>query len=104
ELLGARLAPAQLDHVVLPANRVRAAVQHVGGRDAAGQIAVDVDVGRIEDVLDAGHRADGRPAFVDRVGGDVRVTVDDAGRDELAGGVDDVGAGWNRHVRAERGD
>ena len=43
-------------------------------------------------------------AFVDRVVGDVRVRVDDARRDELAGAVEDVGAGGNRHVRADRGD
>ena len=59
---------------------------------AAGQVAIDVDVGRVEHVAHAGHRADRRRAFVDRVVGDVRVRVDDAGRDELAGAVEDLGA------------
>src|SRR5262249_10307806 len=57
EILGARFSPAQLDHVVLAADRVRAPVQHVRRRQAAGQIAVDVDIARVEDVFDAGHRA-----------------------------------------------
>jgi hypothetical protein len=93
-MLCAGAAPPQLHHEVLAADRVGAAVQHVGGGDAAGEVAVDVDVRRIEDVLDAGHRADGRPTLVDRVRRDVRVGVDDAGRDELALAVD--------HRRARR--
>src|SRR5262249_10161467 len=95
--------PAQLDHIVLAADRVGAAVQHVRRRHAAREIAIDVDVGRIEYVLDAGHRADGRAAFVDGIGGDVRVAVDDAGRHELAAAVHDVGARGNRDVRAADG-
>src|SRR4029453_4724633 len=91
EILRACLAPPQLDDVVLAADRIRAAVQHVGRRHAAGEVAVDVDVGRVEDVLDAGHRADRRATLVDRVGRDVRMAVDDAGRHELAGAVDDGG-------------
>ena len=35
---------------------------------------------------------------------DVRVRVDDARRDELPGGVDDLGAGGHRDVRADGGD
>ena len=104
DLLGARLAPAQLDHLVLAADRVGAAVQDVGDGQAAGEIAIDVDVGRIDDVFHPRHRADRRPALVDRVVGDVRVRVDDARRHELAGGVDDLGAGGNLHVGADRGD
>ena len=79
-------------------------MQDVGGGRAAGEVAIDVDVGRIEHVFHAGHRADRDAAFVDGVVGDVRVRVDDARRDELAGRVVDVGAGGNRHVRADRGD
>ena len=86
------LAPAQLDHLVLAADRIGAAVQHVRHRQPAGEVAIDRHVGGIEHVLDAGHRADRRAAFVDRVGGDVRVRVDDAGRDEASLGIDDVGA------------
>ena len=66
-----RFAPPQLDHLVLPANRVGAAVQHVGRGEPAGEVAIDVDVGRIEHVFDARHRAHRRPALVDRVGADV---------------------------------
>jgi hypothetical protein len=101
EVLRTGLAPAQFDHLILAANRVGAAVEHVRDRQAAGEVAVDVDVGRREHVLDPGHRAHRRAPFVDRVGGDVRVAVDDARRDELAGGVDDLGAGGNGDVRAD---
>src|SRR5262249_49094282 len=69
EILGPRLAPSQLDDVVLAADRIRAAVQDVGGGDAASEIAVDVDVARIEHIVDAGHRAHRGSALVDRVGG-----------------------------------
>ena len=65
KVFGPALAPAQLDHVVLAANRVGAAVKDVRGGEAAGEVAVDVDVGRIKDVLDAGHRAHRRAHFVD---------------------------------------
>ena len=104
EVARAGLAPAQLDHDRLAADRVGAAVQDVGGRGAAGQVAIDIDVGRIQDVFHPGHRADRYAAFVDGVVGDVRVAVDDARRDELAGGVVDLRAGGNRHVGADRGD
>ena len=79
QLLRARLSPAQLDDRVLAADRIGAAVEDVRGRDAAGEIAIDVDVGRIEHVLHPGHGADGRPAFVDRIVREVRVRVDHAG-------------------------
>ena len=92
QVFAALLAPAQLDDRVAAADRVARAVQHVGDRDAAGELAIDVDVGGVEHVLDAHHRRHDRAALVDGVGGDVRVRVDDAGRDELAGGVDHLGA------------
>ena len=98
------LAVAQLDDHRLAADGVGAAVEDVGGGGAAGEAAIDVDVARVEHVFHAGHRADRDAAFVDRVVGDVRVRVDDARRDELAGRVVDVGAGGNRHVRADRGN
>jgi hypothetical protein len=104
DLVGPGLAPSQLDHLVLPADGIRAAVQHVGRRRAARQVAIDVDVGRVEHVLHARHRAHRRAAFVDGVVRDVRVCVDDARRNELSGGVDDLGAGGHRDVRANGGD
>ena len=90
QVLRTGLAPAQLDDGVLAADRVGAAVQDVRSRQAAGEVAIDADVGRVEDVLHARHRADGGAAFVDRVHGDVRVGVDQAWRDELARDVNDV--------------
>ncbi len=99
------LAPAQLDDLVLAADRVRAPVQDVRNRQAAREVAMDRDVGRIEDVLDARHRAHRRAALVDRFGGDVRVRVDDARAHEAARRLDDVGAGGNLSIRsADRGN
>ena len=43
------------------------------------------------------------PSLIDVVR-DVRVAVDDARRDELAGDVDHLGAGRDRHVGADGGD
>ena len=99
------LAPAQFDHLVLAADRVGAAVQHVRHRQAAGEVAIDCDVGRVEDVLDPRHRAHRRAALVDRFRGNVRVRVDDAGRDESPGGVDNLRARrYRRAGSADRGD
>ncbi len=104
QIFAPRLAPPQLDDDGLAADRVGAAVQDVRHREPAGEVAIDADVGRIEHVAHPGHRAHGRRALVDRVVGDVRVGVDDARRDELAGAVIDVGARRNRRVGADGGD
>ena len=64
-------------------------MQHVGGGDAAGEIAINVDVIGIEDIRDIDDGGDGDAAFVDAaIHGDVGVAVDDAGDHELAGGID----------------
>jgi hypothetical protein len=104
EILGLLHAPAKFDDECLAADRVRAAVKNVGHGEAAGQIALNRDVGGIEHVAHADHRAHRRRAFVDGVVRDVRVRVDDAGRDEFARAVDDVGARRNLDVRADGGD
>ena len=103
EVLGARLPPPQLDHLILAANRVGASVEHVGRRQAASQIAIDVDVGGVEDVAHPRHGTDGRAALVDRVVADVRVAVDQAWRDESSGHVNGLGVGRDGDVRADRG-
>jgi hypothetical protein len=95
---------AQLDDDRLAADRVGAAVQDVRGGGAAGEISIDVDVGRVEHVFHPGHRAHRHAALVDGFAGDVRMGVDDPWRDELAGAVIDLGARGNRHVAADRGD
>ena len=97
-------APAQLDDRVPAADRVGAAVQDVGRGQAAGEVAKDVDVGGVQHVLDADHRAHRRAPFVDRIGGDVRMGIDEAWRDELARHVDDVGARRDVDVGADRGN
>ena len=104
EIAPPRLAVAKLDDDGLAADRIGAAVQDVGGRRAAGEVAIDVDVGGVEDILHPGHRADRHAALIDRVVRDVRMRVDESGRHELAGCVVDVGTAWNRHVRPNRGD
>ena len=50
--LGVR-APAKFDDLILSANGVGRAVQQIRRRHAAGQLAVDVDVRRIDDIADA---------------------------------------------------
>ena len=49
--LGVR-APAKFDHLILTTNGVGRAMQQIRRRHAAGQLAVDVDVRRIDDVAD----------------------------------------------------
>jgi hypothetical protein len=89
--LRGRLAPAQLDDHGLAADGIGAAVENVGGGDAAGKIAVNVDVVGIQNVGDIRDRGYGDAAFIDvAVNGDVRVAVDDARHDELASSVDDL--------------
>ena len=95
-------APAQLDDHCLAADRIRAAVQDVRDREAAGKVAMYGQIGRVEHLAHAGHRADGRRPFVDGVVGDVRVRVDDAGRHELAGAVDDLRPRRDLDVRPDR--
>ncbi len=79
-------------------------MQDVGGRQPAREIAINADVGGVEHVVHADHRADGRAPLVDRIIGDVRMGVDDARRDVLAGHVDHLRIGRDRHVGADRGD
>jgi hypothetical protein len=80
-------------------------VERVAGGDAVGELAIDADVLGIENVLDVHHRRDGDAAFVDAaIDGDVRVAVDDAGRNIHAGRVDHLRIGRSGDVRPERGD
>ena len=77
----------------------------VGHGEAAGQLAVEADVGGIGHVRDAHLAGDGGGALVDaaRKAG-VRVAVDDAGRDVLAGGVDDPGVRRRGEVLTDGAD
>src|SRR4029077_4515492 len=87
---GGGLAPAQLDHNGLAADGVGAAVQNIGDGNAAGQIAVNIDIVGVENVRDIHDGGNGDAALVDAaVHGDVRVAVDNAGHDEQAGSVND---------------
>src|ERR1700691_3407382 len=93
-------APAHLHHLALAADGVGAAVQYVGGSHTAGQSAVDIDIVRVDNILNPHHRRDGHRAFIDAVGRDVRVAVDDAGHHELAARVDDARAIRDQHLFA----
>ena len=87
-------APAPLDDLVLAADRVGRAVQHVGRRRAAGELAVDRHVEGVDHVADAHLGRDVVRALVHvAVDRRVRVGVDDAGRDVLAAAVDLDGSG-----------
>jgi hypothetical protein len=88
--LGSRLAPAQLDDESLPADGVSGTMENVGCGDAAREVAVNVDVFGIQDFFHVHHRRDRDAAFVDGVGRDVRMAIDDAGDYKLPGSVDDL--------------
>src|SRR5208282_2739807 len=84
---------------------VGAAVENIGDGHSAGEIAIDVDVVGIQHVGDVGDGRDSDAAFVDAaVDGDVGVAVDDAGHDELAGGVDYLGVFRGLDGGADFGD
>jgi hypothetical protein len=62
-LFGA-LAPAQLDHHRLAANGIGAAVQHIRNRESTRQGAINIDVGRVDDISDIHHGRIGNGAFI----------------------------------------
>src|SRR5262249_31501358 len=98
-------APPPLRDLRLAADRVGRAVQDVRDGRAAGELAVDRDVERVEDVPDADLRRHVVRALVDvAVDGRVRVRVDDAGRDVHAMSVDLDGPRRRRHALPDRHD
>jgi hypothetical protein len=83
------LSPAQFDDDGLPADGVSGAVQNVGDRYAASEVAVDINVIGIQDVRRADHRGDGDAALVHApVNSDMRVAIDNARDNELALRID----------------
>ena len=98
------LAPAQLDHCTLAADRVGAAVQDIGGRDAARQRAVNGDIFGVQYVFDPHHRRDRNRAFIDAVGRDMGVAVDDARHHVLAGAIYDLRSGRHHYLLASFDD
>ena len=73
-------------------------MQHVGGRHTARQGTVNRDLVWIDHVSYPHHRRHRHAPFVDRVGCDVRVGIDDSRHHELAGGIDHLGAPRHGHV------
>src|SRR5262249_35131286 len=70
-----------------------------------GKVAVDGDVVGVEDFGNVRNRGDGDAAFVDAaVDGDVRVAVNDAGRDVHSGTVDNLRAGRSFNASTDLGD
>ena len=94
-----------LDDDGLPADHVGGAVQQQRSRHAAGQRAVDGLVLVVEGVLHHHLRRDRAGRFVDVVvEREVRVGVDDAGREILSARVDHRGRGGCVDRFADRGD
>ncbi len=86
-------AAAPLHGRVLAADRVRRAVEDVRRGRSPGELPVDTDVERIEDVPDPDLRGDRARELVDlAVDRGVRVRVDDPGGDVLSLSVDFHGA------------
>ena len=101
ERLGAG-APPQLDDLVLAPDGIGRTVQHVGHRESSGQFPVHGDIVAVDHVSDAHLRGHGLRTFVDALQDSrVRMGVDDAGRDVLAGAVDLHGAVRRHEGRAD---
>jgi len=82
------LSPTKLDDDGLPSDGICGTVEDVCGGYAAGEIAPNRDVVGVEHIGDVHHGGDGHGAFVDTaVNSNVRMAVDDPGRNELAGGI-----------------
>src|SRR5260370_26211526 len=80
-------------------------MQHVGHGYPAGEVAINIDVVGIKHVGDIDHGGDGDAAFVHiSIDGDVRVAVDNAGHDELAGGIYDLRVFRSFYGGADLGD
>src|SRR5205085_3296549 len=95
-----RMAPLPLYDLTLSADGIGGAVQDERGGGAAGELAVDVDVFAGEHVADAHHAAVRQRDLVDAsLDRSMAVCVDDARKDELAGGFDDLCAGGDGHRR-----
>ena len=86
-------APAEFHDLVLSADRIGRAVEQIRTRQAAGQLAINLDVSRIDHIADAhfaGHRV---RAFIHAAtDGGVRMAIDDAGRDVQTFAIDNGGA------------
>src|ERR1700727_3090931 len=99
------LAPTQLDHDRLAADRVGAAVQNIGYRDAPGEIVVDADVIGVQYVSNIGHRGNRRAAFIyAAVHRNVRVAINNSRDYKLPGAVNDHRAFGSFQIRPNRGD
>ena len=98
-------APAEFDHLVLPADGVGRAVQQIGGGDATCKLPVDVDVGGIDDIPHAHLSGDRAGGFIDVAeNGGVGVRVDDARRHMFAAGIDGQRVGGGGQVGSDGGD
>src|SRR6267142_1511943 len=99
------LSPAQLNHDGLAADGIGAAVKNVRGGNAAGEVAIDRNVIGIENFRYIRDGRNGDAAFVDAaIHGDVRVAINDAGRDEHSGAVNDLRAAGSFDVWAHFGN
>src|SRR5229473_10300 len=88
--LGRGLAPAQLDDQRLPADGIGGPVQNVRRSYAARQVAINVNVVRIQNLGHVHDRRDGNTALVNALRRNVRMAINNAGDDELPRGVNDL--------------
>ena len=99
------LAPPELYDLIAASDRIGAAVEDVGRRNAPGQVPVDVDIFGINHVFNPDHGGDRQCAFIDPAAdGDVGVTIDDSRHDILALRVDHRGAFGRSNLGADLGD
>ena len=91
--------------MIPPSYGIGTAVQDVGAGHPAGEVPVDVDVVRIQDIFDPHHRGYRQAAFIDAAADCyVGVAIDDAGHRILTGRVDDRGARGDRNLGADLRD
>ena len=83
-----RITPAEFEQLRLAADGIGRAMKNMATGDAAGQLAVNVGVFRIDYIGDAHFGAAFLRTFVDAAGhGDMRVLVDNARSEVFAGAV-----------------
>src|SRR5205085_9509481 len=96
-----RATVLQFHNERLSAYGVARSMQHVDGRHAACQFAVDVDVRWIKHVSHVHHRSDRERQFVHGINHSVRVAINYAGRNELSGRINDASISGRAQVLAD---
>src|SRR2546423_229867 len=93
-----RTTVLQFHNERLSTDGVARSMQHIDGRYAACQFAVDVDVRWIKHVSHVHHRSDRERQFVHSINHSVRVAINYAGRDVLSRSINDASVGGRAQV------